>query len=549
MTHELKQYKITRHFRSAVTQVPMRAKLACSISLLAAVALFALVDLRYGDTLLPHKTVLLRRLLFAKNAELEADLLYDTLWDQVSNPDTSSLWMTPPGPGFSVTAAGDVKAAQEEIDLKVDSSTSATVTVTSNRWPHLQRKYVFQAKDFAELEFDVLEWLKQASINIDLRPARDHAGIPRAYWRSFLLANQQIGWSRPSEQLLKQALSELSSVTETQKRCVICLVRKAQAEALLARITDRVFYADESRKDMNAALALDTWNGAICRVAQVRFVLGDRRDAIYIVEHLGFDLLASEQGKMLSGRFMAEDGETHHAISSLNEALKMNPFDLNAYTFRGLAQMSLGQYNEAIASYKESLTIEPGNIRDLNNLAFAYLRAGDPEDALRPLEQLLATKPTAMGYVNLGLALFALHRGAAGLPYCEKAAEMSPRAEIYTGYLAHAQRWMEMRNEARATYMKAITLAAAELKISERPEIYSDLAVYYAALGRQADSRAAIERARQLTSSDVETDYKECVALVLLGDYEEAREHLRLLQQNGYSVKCLQRDPDLARLF
>lgn len=79
------------------------------------------------------------------------------------------------------------------------------------------------------------------------------------------------------------------------------------------------------------------------------------------------------------------------------KALEINPKDIDARTDLGTTyiESTNPDFDRGIAAFNESLRIDPKHEPTLFNLAIAYLRKGDLEDARRTASKLEATNPSS----------------------------------------------------------------------------------------------------------------------------------------------------------
>jgi tetratricopeptide (TPR) repeat protein len=84
------------------------------------------------------------------------------------------------------------------------------------------------------------------------------------------------------------------------------------------------------------------------------------------------------------------------AIADFDEALKLEPNDINALGGRGRAFLQSGQYDRAIADYTEVLRLRPGSDRAFNERGLAHLRKGSLEAALADFDAAVRTNPTSV---------------------------------------------------------------------------------------------------------------------------------------------------------
>jgi tetratricopeptide (TPR) repeat protein len=128
----------------------------------------------------------------------------------------------------------------------------------------------------------------------------------------------------------------------------------------------------------------------------------------------------------------------------------------------------------------------------------------------------------------------------------QKAVELNPNDQLTMGNLADAYRWSGQRDNANATYQKAIALAYKELEVNPKDtETLSSLAMYYGKTGNTAQSLEFIRRARAINAADVDLIYVEAIVYTLANRPQDAIKSLRTAFGKGYSVEEAKVDPEL----
>lgn len=108
----------------------------------------------------------------------------------------------------------------------------------------------------------------------------------------------------------------------------------------------------------------------------------------------------------------------------------------------GIAYAQMGQFDKANARFAEAVRLEPGEMEYRNLLALSQRLGGDPERALRTLnEALRVNNEDADTFFLLGETYMALKQPARAVPAYERAMSLVPDAvEIWYGLgLAYAQ--------------------------------------------------------------------------------------------------------------
>ena len=128
----------------------------------------------------------------------------------------------------------------------------------------------------------------------------------------------------------------------------------------------------------------------------------------------------------------------------------------------------------------------------------------------------------------------------------EKAVAMNPKAQLTMGNLADAYRWSGQKQQAAATYDKAIALAYKDLAVNPRDaSTMGSLALYYGKKGDVQRGLSFIRRARSIDATDVYLVYSEALLDCLDGRKLDALTTLRQALQQGYPVQEAQNDPEL----
>jgi tetratricopeptide (TPR) repeat protein len=124
---------------------------------------------------------------------------------------------------------------------------------------------------------------------------------------------------------------------------------------------------------------------------------------------------------------------------------------------------------------------------------------------------------------NLGTSYFYLHRYPEAVKQLEKAVELNPSDEVIMGNLADGYRAAGQTEQARATFDRAIILAAKALRANPRnATIIGDTAVYYAKKGDAKEALKYIRRARSIDSKSVEFVVQEAEVDTLTDHIHEA---------------------------
>ena len=192
------------------------------------------------------------------------------------------------------------------------------------------------------------------------------------------------------------------------------------------------------------------------------------------------------------------------AEATYRESIAMRPQYAAAYNWLGSFLYTRGRYTEAVQSFRQSTELAPDNYRSYYNLGGALTSAGRYEEAVPALERSIAIRPNAAAFANLGTVYFYLGKFPQAAQAYEKAVELDRQDSSMLGNLAEAYYWIPgKREQAQATYRSAISQAEKQLKINPRDvERISEIGVYHAMLGDNAEAKNWTTRALNMDSSD-----------------------------------------------
>ncbi len=80
-------------------------------------------------------------------------------------------------------------------------------------------------------------------------------------------------------------------------------------------------------------------------------------------------------------------------LAQLEDRVRANPRDVEAWIQIGHINFDNQQHAAAIEAYEKALAIDPGNAPVLTDLGIMYRRSGNPREAVRRFEQAIAVDP------------------------------------------------------------------------------------------------------------------------------------------------------------
>jgi tetratricopeptide (TPR) repeat protein len=82
------------------------------------------------------------------------------------------------------------------------------------------------------------------------------------------------------------------------------------------------------------------------------------------------------------------EGDYDRAIADYNEAIRLDPKDVNAYIYRGFAYGAKGDHYRAVTDYSEAIRLGP-NTSAYNNRGNLYRSKGDCDRAIADLTEAI----------------------------------------------------------------------------------------------------------------------------------------------------------------
>ena len=136
------------------------------------------------------------------------------------------------------------------------------------------------------------------------------------------------------------------------------------------------------------------------------------------------------------------------------------------YLSEGLALERQGDYDAALTSYRLALRQKPNNHKVLQNMAIAYSKLGQLDEAVRCYRRALAIEPKLSG-AHYGLAFLLLRRGdvSDAAFHLEAFLMDPPRSPEAERWVKHAQKTLDEMKSAEPPP------SSQKLKTSEYPGI------------------------------------------------------------------------------
>ena len=187
-----------------------------------------------------------------------------------------------------------------------------------------------------------------------------------------------------------------------------------------------------------------------------------------------------------------EDNET--AAQSYGELAKLYPDDPDVQMSLGRANEDLGKLNEAKAAYQQVVRAQPGYGAALLSLGRVQVKSGHPEEALRSLQDALATKqfdaePEALGMIHsvIGVAYRETGKLDKSLEHLNRSLEIRRKMKDQRGqgatlqnlatvyeYMGDPARALETQKKALALYREMGNKGGESLILNAMGQTYKD---------------------------------------------------------------------------
>jgi tetratricopeptide (TPR) repeat protein len=142
---------------------------------------------------------------------------------------------------------------------------------------------------------------------------------------------------------------------------------------------------------------------------------------------------ACKQKEEPKGQYQFPTGnvQTRDDTKLLEEFVKKEPGNVEAWIKLGNAQMDTRRFNEAINAYQKALAINPKNVDVIVDMGTCYRNSGRPVEAMKEYRKALDFDPRHLqAHRNLGIVLaYDLQDKAQAVKEFEKYLELAPNAQ------------------------------------------------------------------------------------------------------------------------
>ncbi len=249
-------------------------------------------------------------------------------------------------------------------------------------------------------------------------------------------------------------------------------------------------------------------------------------------------------------RTYEQQGSESLAENTFKKAITINPSSWSGYSQLGAFYFRRGRYPEALQQFQQVVHLVPDNIRGYANLGGMYFYLGRREEARKMFEKSLKIKPTYQAYANLGTLYFYQNQFPKAAQMYRSALEISDHDYRIWGNLAEACYWTPAeKNLAADNFQKALSVARKTLEIAPHdPEVMSDMAGYYARLGKAEVADSILQVVIEGVPEDKRVLFNIGDCYEQLGNREQALVWLERALAGGYSLSEIETNPGLTEL-
>jgi serine/threonine protein kinase/tetratricopeptide (TPR) repeat protein len=288
--------------------------------------------------------------------------------------------------------------------------------------------------------------------------------------------------------------------------------------------------------------------------------------------------VAGAEGHVCLGVLNNGTGQYEPAVAEFQRAIELEPANDQAYSGLALAFQRLNKLDDAEKTYQRVISLRPQYPPGYKLLGAFYLRQAQPvkaaemfsrmvelapdsypaysnlaaallyqaryEDAIKPLQQSIAIRPTYFAYTNLGTAYLRLRRFSDAARAYQQATQLDGVQYVAWGSLGDAYHYSGDRAQAMNAYQKAVQLAQQQLQVNPKDaEVLGDLADYYAMQGERTQALASLDHSLQFGHGDKDLLFNAAVVYDELGETGVALEWLKKSLDAGISVRTVRESP------
>lgn len=209
-------------------------------------------------------------------------------------------------------------------------------------------------------------------------------------------------------------------------------------------------------------------------------------------------------------------GNHDKAIEFINKALIAHP-DAHACYNLGLAYQGKKLFNKAISSYQNALKLNPKMADAYVNLAIIYKEKMQLEKAIRCLKEAIKINPNHIeAYNNLGIIFRIKGQLEKAIEYYKRALQLNPNYALILLNLAIALQEIGQIEEAIEYYKKSLRFKP------DSPEILYNLGTAYMEQGKQKEAISTLDEVIKIRPYSFMARFAHCIAQIPIIHQDES---------------------------
>ena len=349
----------------------------------------------------------------------------------------------------------------------------------------------------------------------------------------------------PTMPRLSQARSRLTTITNQHPHFARAFAHLCSTELLMYNEAAGTEHFLAAERNCHRALTLDAEDWEVMLSLSRLYLLSGQQDkALSYVQRASQLQPGSGAVARSLGRTYLALNRHQQAIDALELALANEPNNWRNYNELGVHYFGQGDFDRAASYFRQSIEFVRDKAWSLNNVASAQYMQGNIDAAVATWQRSVTEEPTINALLNLGSAAFFEEDFINSVEYYRLAERQAPEDQRIAGHLADALNAADNENAPNA-YQRAISLAHKALQIDpDNPQVHSDLAAYFAALGNVEEALLHLGRVAQ-HDSDIDIAYDKALVYIRVGRREDATAALERLAELGYPQHLIAADANL----
>ncbi len=161
----------------------------------------------------------------------------------------------------------------------------------------------------------------------------------------------------------------------------------------------------------------------------------------------------------ISGDRLYAKGDIEGSITEFENALRLDPTNVNLRNSLGVCYGILKQYDQALTEFEAAIRLAPGEVMAVYNYGLVMLLTGHPRRALDHFLQAEQVRGDIFEVIfHIGKVYLELRQPDEGMTYFKKALNLNPNASGVYRLMGHCHVRMKNEAEAISAYTQAVRL-------------------------------------------------------------------------------------------